>query len=177
MVDPQAVLGIEKHLPLAGKGIALHRLLAAVECTGLYIIEQNIELVGRVVAPDELCIGIAGVFLKVVEEVVALRSGVVPERLPGFPGAHPLPVLVCRAPRPADPGIAQQGDRIALARRVIELERDRGLGTHVCKNGQGKGQYQQGREEKAKIFLRKIFFMAVSSLQKTKNSDTSFLNL
>ena len=53
-------MGIEKHLPLAGKGIALYRLLAAVECTSLYIIEQNIELVGRVVAPDELCIGIAG---------------------------------------------------------------------------------------------------------------------
>ena len=157
MVDPQAVLGIEKHLPLAGKGIALHRLLTAVECTGLYIIEQNIELVGRVVAPDELCIGIAGVFLKIAQKVVALRGGVVPERLPGLPGTHPLPVLVCRAPRPADPGIAQQGDRIALARGVIELERDRGLGAHVRKNGQGKGQHQQGREEKSKNFFAKNF--------------------
>ena len=34
-----------------------------------YIIEQNIELVGRVVAPDKLCIGIAGVFLEVVKDV------------------------------------------------------------------------------------------------------------
>ena len=157
MVDSQAVLGIEKHLPLAGKGIALHRLLAAVECTSLYIIEQNIELVGRVVAPDELCIGIAGVFLEVVQEVVALRGGIVFEGFPGFPGTHPLPVLVCRAPWPADPGIAQQGDRIALARRVIELERDRRLGAHVCKNGQGKGQHQQGREEKGKNFFAKNF--------------------
>ena len=157
MVDPQAVLGSEKHLPLAGKGIALHRLLTAVECTSLYIIEQNIELVGRVVAPDELCIGIAGVFLKIAQKVVALRGGVVPEGLPGLAGTHPLPVVCRGGPGAVEGRIAQQGDSIALARCVIELERDRGLGAHVRKNGQGKGQHQQGREEKSKNFFAKNF--------------------
>jgi hypothetical protein len=46
-----------------------------------------------------------------------------------------------------------------------------------AKTGRERASTSRAERKKAKIFLRKIFFMAVSSLQKTKNSDTSFLNL